>query len=106
MDIINTSTKRQTIVTILKIASFFPLLIYPFIVLANLMSFVGHRSGNEPASLILYSFSFLIFSTLYPVTLIYSLKYNKKNTVIIALLPIIHVIISICLCCLWFSVES
>ena len=94
---------REQIIKILKIISFFPLVIYPFILLANLMSLFGHRSGNESLYLILTCYSFLIFSSLYPLTLIYSLKKNYRKRITIAVLPMIHLIISVMLCVAWLN---
>jgi hypothetical protein len=43
-----------------------PLLVYPFVVLANVMSLAGERSGNEPPLLMLVVYSFLLGSLAYP----------------------------------------
>ena len=65
--------KNKNILKSLFIISFIPLAIYPFILLANIMSLGGQSSGNENLSQVIAAYSFLIFSTLYPVTFIYSL---------------------------------
>ena len=100
------TTKNEVALKILKVLSFIPLVIYPFIVLANLMSFLGHRSGHEPIFLIISCYSFLIFSSLYPLSLFYSLNYNKNKRIEIAMIPIFHLIISVFLGYLWMSAEQ
>jgi hypothetical protein len=98
-------TKRNRIIKIFKIISFIPLILYPLIFLANLMSLIGNRSGKESIYLLISTYAFLIFSTLYPLTLIYSLKYNKNKTYLIAVLPLIHIAISAILFLLWINAE-
>ena len=86
---------------ILFIISVIPFGIYPFILLANVMSLAGHRTGNELFLDLLLPYSFLIFSTLYPLTFLYSWINRKRKNLIISLLPIFHVVISIILFFLW-----
>lgn len=106
MEVNQNLKKRGYIIKFLNVISFIPLIIYPILLLANLMSFFGHRSGNESIFLIVSSYSFLIFSSMYPFTLIYSIKNNKSKRIIIALLPILHVIVSILLCFVWMIAEE
>jgi hypothetical protein len=47
-----------------------PLFLYPAVLFANLMSLAGHRSGNEPALLMVVVYSFLLGSLAYPVVYI------------------------------------
>jgi hypothetical protein len=101
-----TEQKNARIHKIFFIISLIPLGIYPIILLANFMSLLGHRSGNEPLSLKFAAYSFLIFSTLYPVTLIYSKTKNKQKIIIISALPLIHLFISILLFIIWMSIED
>jgi hypothetical protein len=44
-----------------------PLLIYPFVLFAGIMSLAGHRTGNEPPLLVAFSTAFLVGSIAYPV---------------------------------------
>ena len=99
------SVKRILTIKILKVISLIPLIIYPIILLANLMSLVGHRSRDESVILILSSYAFLIFSTLYPLTLLYSLIYNREKKIFIAFLPIFHLTLSVILCFVWMNAE-
>ncbi len=48
------------------------------------MSLLGHQSGKETIYLLVSPYTFLIFSTLYPLTLIYNLKYSKNKTYTLA----------------------
>lgn len=43
-----------------------PLLLYPFVLLANVMSLAGPRTGAEPLGQTLVSFAFLGATTAYP----------------------------------------
>lgn len=44
-----------------------PLGIYPFLLLANIMSLFGHKKDNIPLMEVVINYSFLIGTTLYPV---------------------------------------
>jgi hypothetical protein len=56
----------KTLATILNILGALPLLLYPFVVLANLMSLAGHRNGTESKLLITVVYAFLFGSLAYP----------------------------------------
>jgi hypothetical protein len=88
---------------VLFIISIIPFGIYPFLLLANVMSLAGHKSGNESFLEMLLPYSFLIFSTLYPLTFFYSWINWRKKKISISLLPIFHIIISLILFFLWLT---
>lgn len=76
---------KQT-VSLLLLLGALPLLIYPFVLLANVMSLAGHWSGNEPLGLVVTVYAFLIGSTAYPAVYIFHrvyanalLKQNKTE---------------------------
>jgi hypothetical protein len=48
-----------------------PLLAYPAVILANVMSLAGHRSGDESPVLMLVVYTFLLASTAYPVVYVF-----------------------------------
>lgn len=99
---INQETKNTgRIVKILKIISFIPLIIYPFVLLANIMSFSGEQSGDKSLSKLVAMYAFVILSTLYPATVIFSLVANKSQKIIIALLPFLHLLIIALVLFLW-----
>lgn len=56
-----------------------PIIGYPVILMANLMSFAGHRTKNTPRLSIVIMKSFLWLTTLYPITYFFAL-YKYKNT--------------------------
>ncbi len=105
-EILTNETKKSGVQKILYIVSFFPLPIYPLILLANMMSLGGQKSENDPLGLTIAVYSFLIFSALYPITFIYSLKNRKKNNLFITSLPLFHIIISVILCAIWANIEN
>ena len=94
------------VIIILKIISFIPLPLYPFVVLANVMSLASNRSSNATSYLILSTYTFLIFSTLYPIPFLYSLLFNKNRKISIGLLPLIHLAISVLLLLNWLNAEQ
>ncbi|MCL9807060.1 hypothetical protein NAT51_16110 [Flavobacterium amniphilum] len=100
------TSKKELVIKVLKITSCIPLLPYPIVLLANLMSLMGHRSGDESDALIINTYAFLIVSTLYPATMIYSLVCNKKQRIIIAILPLVHLVASIYLGIKWMNTMS
>jgi hypothetical protein len=89
---------------ILRIISFIPLVVYPFILLANVMSLAAYKSGKESIFLLIVSNAFLILSTLYPVTLAYSVLSKSKNEDLRILLPIIHIVVCLFFMALWMAI--
>jgi len=80
------------LIKIITIVGFIPLVIYPFVLLANVMSFAGERSANTTMFNTIISYIFIILSTLYPISILISWKFNPSNKLIIALLPLFHLI--------------
>ena len=58
---------------LLLVVGALPLLVYPPVLLANLMSLGGHRTGNESPGVSLVTYSFLLGSTAYPAVYVFSL---------------------------------
>ncbi len=76
-----------------------PLIVYPFVLLANVMSLAGHQSAEPcPPALLVASQGFLWSSTLYPVVyvvcartaLAMSRKMKTGLALLLALLPIVY----------------
>ena len=75
-----------------------PLLIYPFILMANIMSLAGYGSNDTPFLLNLFSKGFLLSSSAYPVVYVFSVimyfyakrRDNIKRVSIFAKLPLIY----------------
>lgn len=57
----------------LLIVGALPLLVYPAVFLASIMSLAGHKTGREPALQMLVARSFQISTLLYPVVYIVAL---------------------------------
>lgn len=55
-----------------------PLLIYPFVALASLMSLLGYRSGDEPFLVVIAAGAFLITSLLYPLVYVRCLRAARE----------------------------
>lgn len=84
----------------LQIISFLGILIYPLVLFANLMALLGRNDDLQlfPA---IAGFCFVVFSSLYPVTFLYSLSKRKQQNINFAVLPLGHIGISILLFVLW-----
>ncbi|WP_313580034.1 hypothetical protein [Chishuiella sp.] len=80
------------LIKIINILGLIPLVIYPFVLLANVMSFAGERSANTTNFNTIISYIFLVLSTLYPISILISWKFNPSNKLLIALLPIFYLI--------------
>ena len=99
--------KRKPLEIIAFVILFIPLLIYPFIIFANIMSFAGHKSPNTPISTLTILYSFMIITTLYPISYFLSLivYINKKKPALI-FIPFIHLLLSIIFFILWSNTGS
>lgn len=69
----------STFYFILFIVGSLPVIGYPMILLANIMSLAGHRPKGTPPITIVMMKSFLWSTTLYPVTYFFAL-YKYRNT--------------------------
>ncbi|MDO5610284.1 MAG: hypothetical protein Q4G62_05840 [Pseudomonadota bacterium] len=56
-----------------------PLLVYPFVLLAGVMSLAGHRSDDTPLLLIVITYAFLVSSIAYPAIYLWGLIMAVKN---------------------------
>lgn len=91
--------------TILFIIGGVPLLIYPFVLLANMMSLAGPWTG-EHVVLIIVVLLFIAVSSAYPLTYFLCLGYFKRSKkIIISLVPILHIVVTILLGLLWGAIE-
>jgi hypothetical protein len=89
-----------------------PLLIYPSVLLASLMSLAGHRSGNEPVSLMIVVYSFLLGSLAYPVVYIVCVIYalgqagtRERAALWFAAGPLGYLLLLVGLMVLWGGME-
>jgi hypothetical protein len=104
--------------TILNILSLvlggIPLLVYPMVFLAGIMSLAGERSGGEGFGLVVVSNAFLLGSMAYPAVWIFALvssfrakrlKLEKHHSWITAL-PLIYLFGLFLLFNLWSALEA
>jgi len=90
-----------------------PLLIYPGILLADVMSLAGYRSGNETALLKLVSYSLLLGSLAYPAVYIFCIALAtariKKNENKAALCygtgPLVYLLLLVGLFAAWQAIS-
>jgi len=78
-----------------------PLLAYPFVLLANVMSLAGEKVKGTPFIVTLIFYGFLFFSTLYPLSVIVSWAFIKRNDFRITLIPLLHLLVCGLLFYLW-----
>jgi hypothetical protein len=84
-----------------------PLIIYPFVLLANAMSMFGHRSPNTPISEMIFPFLFMISTTLYPGSYILGwIFYIRKKNAKFIQLPFLHLVFCLLLFVLWNFTEG
>ncbi|MGG0823384.1 hypothetical protein ABE099_10925 [Paenibacillus turicensis] len=88
-----------------------PLLIYPLVIVANIMTLAGESSGKEAPFLNIIIISFVTATSLYPLTYIFSLifynikgKLHKKLWVLLS--PAFHLILTMTLFLIWKMFES
>jgi mannitol-specific phosphotransferase system IIBC component len=86
-----------------------PLLLYPFVLLADIMSIAGERTGNENVFLIIIVGLFLFLSSSYPISysvcLVLYLK-NKNRCIWAPIFPLIHVVVVVLVGYLWAFLEK
>ncbi len=97
---------RKPLVYLLFVLEGLPLLIYPFVLLANLMALAAHRTGNESVFLITIVFLFISMSSAYPLSYLYAINHYRisRNTHVnkwILFIPLFHIIIVVLLGFLW-----
>lgn len=88
-----------------------PLLIYPMIFMASIMSLAAIRAGDEISLLMLASNGFLLTSLAYPLVYFISLfgtiiQKNKDNAKRWSLIPLKYLLIVIVLMLLWMLTEE
>ena len=94
---------------ILTLVSLLPLLVYPFVLIANIMSFAAGDVQETPLLLTIASKGFLYASTFYPISVLVALVFhfiNKKGKLsYIPLLPYAHLMIIALLMVMWVAVS-
>jgi hypothetical protein len=90
-----------------------PLLVYPFVLLADVMSLAAQRSGKDPLLLTILSRSFQLGSLIYPLVYlpclaaaIFRLKaHNQRGAVVISAIPVILLILLAILFFAWMACD-
>jgi hypothetical protein len=91
---------------ILFIVSALPLLIYPAVLMASVMSLAGNVSGEEPLYLVVIVYGFLVGSLLYPLVYIasliaYFIVKDVKRKALFVKIPFLYIGFCIVLLILW-----
>ena len=98
------SKTAKTIGIILFIMGGLPLLVYPFVIMANAMSLAGFEFINGNPILKIYVLLFVLASSTYPLTYItclifYSRRGIRKN--MIPIIPLLHIFVVVLLGYIW-----
>jgi hypothetical protein len=95
------------------IAGAIPLVVYPFVAMASLMSLASPATGTEPAALLTVARGFQLTSLFYPLVylsaLFAALAFKKKNESIAAKLagvPLVFLILVISLFVAWMALDT
>lgn len=99
---------KAVISTFLFVIAGVPLLLYPFVLIANVMSLAAEPTG-QPAPLVLtiICYAFLAASSSYPATYIVSLIiYRQRKRLLYAFAPLVHIAVVVLLHLLWGAVEK
>ncbi len=95
---------NRILTIILFVALGIPLLAYPFVLLANLMSLAGHRTGDEAFWKQFIVYGFLLLTTTYPISYLYgfiSARKTKFEGYYYLLYPLIHLLLILLFFHLW-----
>ncbi len=104
----------RALVPILLVGGGLPLLIYPFVVLINLMQLAGHRTGHEPAPLLFMVGLVMLGTTLYPAVylpcMILSLRRfagNRDRAALrLSIIPLVYLVAVAGAMALWIRLEG
>lgn len=100
--------KKRTINTIGFIAGGIPLLMYPFVLIANIMQLAG-VSTNENVFIKIIISLFIFSSSTYLLTyivclVVYIIKRNKNN--LISLIPLAQIVFTVILFFIWMVIDN
>lgn len=90
-----------------------PLVVYPFVLLANIMGIAAPRSGNESLVLVLISYAFYITTTVYPLVYLFCVagaivaaRKNSHAAVGFAFAPVGYLLLMVGLVAIWSFAET
>lgn len=100
--------KKKTINTVGFIVGGILLLLYPFVLMANIMQLAG-VSNNENVFLKIIVNLFIFSSSTYLLTyivclVVYIIKRNKNN--LISLIPLAQIVVTVILFCIWMYIDN
>ncbi|RXT03945.1 hypothetical protein [Ammoniphilus sp. CFH 90114] len=100
--------KRNLVSNLLFLLGAIPLLFTPFILMANIMSIAGERTGEEGALLLFVVYSFIVVSSTYFLTYLGCLIYRftrkgKEKPMLLAVIPLVHLGLAVILFNLWLA---
>lgn len=100
--------KNKTMNTVGFIVGGILLLVYPFVLMANIMQLAG-VSNNESVFLKIIANLFIFLSSTYLITyivslVVYIIKRNKNN--LISLIPLAQVVVSVILFFIWMVIDN
>ena len=101
------------IAVVFLILGFLPLPVYPFVLLADVMSLAAPRSGKDPLLLTVVSKLFQIGSLLYPLVYLPCLvaaimrlmAHKERSAAIISAIPIAMLVVLAILLCAWMACD-
>jgi hypothetical protein len=90
-----------------------PLVVYPFVLLANIMGIAAPRSGNESLVLVLISYAFYIATTVYPLVYLFCVasaivaaRRQSRTALGFAFAPIGYLLLLVGLGVIWSFAEK
>lgn len=91
-------TIKQIVAILLFVVGGLPLIVYPFVLIANAMSLAGFMEGNINYVLFTCALLFVVATSTYPLTYIACLvaffrKGNRK--ILTALIPLLHILVAV-----------
>ncbi len=104
----NQSMKKKLLSSFLFVVGAIPLLFTPIVLMANIMSLAGERTGNEGFFTLFVVYSFIAVSSTYFLTYLGCLIYRftrkgKEKPVLLSVIPLFHLALAVVLFSLWSS---
>lgn len=94
------------LIKVLNFTSLIPLLVYPFVLLANVMSLAGEKLATTFKLYNTSRYSFIVVTTLYPISVIVGWKFNELERITLALIPLYHLLLCVALFYIWSNLGK
>ena len=95
------SSRHENKLRLIKLIAALPLLIYPMVLIAGLMALAAPGAGIRGLDSFI-AVSFIWVSLTYPVTFFGSMLFNKRRSLVIASLPLMHLALALLLFVFWW----